>query len=521
MNPEAGMSVDELLRGADALRKSGKDELARALLRQILEQAPDNLAAGLRLTELEIAAGDLSTALETLAALWRHTRKPEVGDLLAELGLEAARSQRAAQQDDRKVVERLAGLLRALHGPDKILVDTLQYDIIGGLAIDATVLVPIFKAGLAERTGKSVVFFSGQSANPALVEMLGRELPVFCDESFPRLMPLCGYDWDKGRYALKPEFARLFFGRHAALFADLVEFTHSTNGRAYCRTPEEGSMGMRLPEPQVGFSPEEEALGERFLRETLGVSADGWFVCLYARDGAYYNESPASPNWFRNSDIGTFLPAVNEILARGGHVVRIGERTSQALSHPDPRFLDYSNSPWRTPLLDLYLLAKCRFLLGTPSGLCHVAYSFRTPELMVNTVNVCIISSTDLYIPKLPRDTRTGQVLPFGEFLERFYGYGDIGLFLENGVNQRNLLHVEYQDNTPEEIRAAAAEMLDRLDGRYAEQPEAARLRERYRALWTPRAPHMRDTPIAASFLLAHPEILGPETPQARQEAKP
>lgn len=490
----------------------------RASLAERLARDPADLEAGLALAGLHVQAGEHAEAVDVLAALWRTTRRGEAADALAEAaGTLAGESRRQARDRDRDrdedaaVVARLAGLLRALQGPKGVLVDTLEYDIIGGLAIDATLLGPIIKAGFADRAGKPVVFFSGKSANPALVEMLARELPVFRDESFPRLMPYCGYDWQRGRYVLSPDFARDFFGRHAPLFAGLVEFTHSTNGRAYCRTPEEGALGLTLSEPQVRFTPEELERGARFLREALGMGPGDWYVCVYARDGAYYAETPQSPNWFRNSDIATFLPAVDEILARGGRVVRVGERVGKRLDHPGPEFLDYSNSPWRDPFLDIYLLAHCRFLLGTPSGLCHVAQAFRRPELMVNSINMCTITSSRLYIPKIVRDVSTGHPLPYARFLERLYGYGDIGLFLENGLNQRDLLGVFYEDNTPEDIRAATVEMFDRLEGRHVPSEKALSLSRVVREMWRPWSRVHGKVELASCFLDAHAELFDPE----------
>lgn len=489
----------------------------RASLAERLARDPVDLEAGLTLAGLHVRAGENAEAVEVLAALWRTTKRAEAAQALAEaaqtLAGENRRLAQARERDkgrDDAVVARLAGLLRALLGPQGVLVDTLEYDIVGGLGIDATLLVPIVKAGFVERAGKPVVFFSGKSANPALVEMLARELPVFRDEGFPRLMPYCGYDWDKGRYTLSPDFARDFFGRHVALFEGLVEFTHSTNGRAFCRTPEEGALGLGLAEPSLRFTPEELERGERFLREALGMGPRDWFVCVYARDGAYYGETPESRNWFRNSDIATFLPAVDEILSRGGHVVRMGERVNGPLEHPSPKFLDYSNSHWREPFLDIYLLAHCRFLLGTPSGLCHVVHAFRRPELMVNSINLCTIPSSSLYIPKIVRDAATGRRLPFARFLERFYGAGDLGRFLENGINQRDLLGVVYEDNSPEDIRAATAEMFDRLEGRHVPSEKALSLRRALREMWRPWSPAHGKAELASCFLEAHGELFDP-----------
>lgn len=501
------MNAEALSEVAQQALEAGQAQTARRLLTFALSRAPGNLCAGLMLVRLEMENDNPAAAMQVLSDLWRETKDTNVGDVMAEVSLALVRAVRKESYESRKVLERLAGMLKALHGTNGILVDTLQYDIIGGLAIDALKLIPLYKSGVTKRTGKSVVFFSGRSANPALVEMISRELPVFSDQAFPKLMCYTSYDWSKSRYTLNQQYAKEFFGRHADLFDNLVEFTHSTNGGAYCVSGDEESSVLDINEPQIHFSREEEETGEDFLRNKLYLPEGAWFVCIFARDSAYYGESPGSPNWFRNSDIQTFLPAIDCILDRGGYVVRIGERTCQILNHPDRRFFDYSNSVYREPLLDVYLLAKCRFLLGTPSGLCHLAYVFRTPELMVNTVNVCNIRSADLYIPKKIRDIRTGKLLPFAEFLERYHSYNDTGLFFENGGNQESMLGIQYEDNSPEEIVAATQEMMDRLQGDHTESVAIGLLRERFKQTWMRWNPTMAQTPIASCFLDSYPEL--------------
>lgn len=487
--------------------EAGQKQIAQRLLNQALFLAPGDLLAGLSLVRLEMENQNPAAAVRVLADLWRETRDSKVGDILAEVSLALAQSANHGAFEDRKVIERLAGMLKALHGANGILVDTLQYDIIGGLAIDAEMLGPVYKSGVTKRTGKTVVFFSGKPANSALVEMISREVPTFTDYTFPKLFNYTTYDWKSTKFTLNGQFHRDFFGKHADLFDELVEFRHSTNGRAYFDTPEEFSNECPIGGPTISFSSEEECVGKNFLHNILNMPSDAWFVCIYARDGAYYGETPQSPNWFRNSNIQTFLPAVECILNSGGYVVRIGEKTCQILSHANPHFFDYSNSEYRDPFLDIYLLAKCRFLLGTPSGLCHVAHLFRTPSLMANTVNVCNIHSVDLYIPKKIRDIRTGRLLTFAEFLKRYHSYNDMGLFFENGINQEKKLGIRYEDNTPEEIAAATQEMLNRLQSIHTESASTWAIREHFKLTLMQWSPAIAQTPIASCFLESYPEL--------------
>lgn len=501
------MSPETLIEIAQTSIAAGEHALGRRFLKQALDMSPGNIQASLCLASLELQDNSPLVAMNILSELWKSTQNVEIGHLILELSSSIIQTSEHQKEEDRKVIARLAGLLKVLHGKKGVLVDTLQYDVIGGLALDALALVPVYRAGLTKRKGKPVVFFSGNSANPALVEMISRELPVFTDDSFPRLFSYTTYDWASTEFKLDSSFSKDFFGRHAELFKDVVEFTHSTNGRSYCASLDEFGRITALDQPTVSFSLEEEEKGGCFLRNVLGLPDEGWFVCVYARDAAYYNETPQSPNWFRNSDICTFRPAIEQILARGGYVVRIGEKTDQALHHPDSRFFDYSNSEFRDPFLDIYLLANCRFMLGTPSGLCHVANIFKTPQLLVNSVSIGTVSSCNLYLPKIIRDACTNQIIPFARFMELYYGYGDTGLFAENGINQEKLLGVRYEDNSPEDIASAVLEMMNRQDGRHIESLESAFLRERFRQAWMRWNPTMADTPVASFFMEKYPEL--------------
>lgn len=48
------------------------------------------------------------------------------------------------------------------------------------------------------------------------------------------------------------------------------------------------------------------------------------------------------------------------------------------------RVVDYAHHPERSPELDLFLAARCRFFIGTSSGLALVATVFSRPVLYTN-----------------------------------------------------------------------------------------------------------------------------------------
>ncbi len=52
----------------------------------------------------------------------------------------------------------------------------------------------------------------------------------------------------------------------------------------------------------------------------------------------------------------------------------------------DKNFFDYTQSHINFDVMDLYLISKCKFYVGTQSGILDLAYMFNKPVL---TTNMC------------------------------------------------------------------------------------------------------------------------------------
>ncbi|MBM3546448.1 MAG: TIGR04372 family glycosyltransferase [Alphaproteobacteria bacterium] len=117
--------------------------------------------------------------------------------------------------------------------------------------------------------------------------------------------------------------------------------------------------------------------GRRDLRR-MGVPEGAWFVCLHVREPGYMKEGTNSSEAVRNANIANYLPAVEEIVRRGGWVIRLGDASVTPLP-PMQQVIDYARSPFKSEVLDVFLMASCRFLLGTTSGPVMVSELFGVP----------------------------------------------------------------------------------------------------------------------------------------------
>lgn len=264
--------------------------------------------------------------------------------------------------------------------------------------------------------------------------------------------------------------------------------------------------------PTLSFTEEEEARGQRELRQ-MGIRPGvDWFVCVFARDANYMSSVYGPQDWsyhnFRDADIRTFGPAVAAILARGGVVVRMGSHATTPLPGVSDRAIDYAMSPFRNDFLDIYLVSHCRCFIGSMSGIDAIATIFDRPRLAVNTVPFAHApwGKDSVFIPKLLRSTATGETYTIGHLLQAFKDRFDPKLW--NGIAAAAEGY-EYIDNTPEEIHAATIELLERVDGRFVPSDDDTALQREYFALmpadhWSARV----RTPVGAAFLRAHRDLL-------------
>jgi putative glycosyltransferase (TIGR04372 family) len=146
-----------------------------------------------------------------------------------------------------------------------------------------------------------------------------------------------------------------------------------------------------------------------------------------------------------------------------------------------PGVVDYARSSSKSDWMDVFLCARCRFFLGNTSGLTGLAGIFGKPSALANMTPLgCAYAHFpgDISIPKLLMDAE-GRMLSLPDtFADEASEFRQTLKFVERGLKT--------VDNTPQEIAELAIEMLDRLDGKFQEDPDDADLQARFRALIQP-----------------------------------
>ena len=228
--------------------------------------------------------------------------------------------------------------------------------------------------------------------------------------------------------------------------------------------------------PLLALAPEHRARGRAALKR-LGVPENAWFAALHIREASSHGENvPWNPNALRGADISTYGPAIEAIVARGGYVIRMGDPSLTRLA-PMKNVVDYAHldEADRADWLDVFCCAASRFFLGSVSGPPYVGWVFGVPMIGTNwfPTGYWPFSSRDIFIPKLLR-RRDGSFLNIRDAVRPpIAGTAFPGFYTARGL--------EVVDNRPEDIAAAATEMMDRLDGRLVYDEDDDRLQQRFR----------------------------------------
>jgi hypothetical protein len=224
----------------------------------------------------------------------------------------------------------------------------------------------------------------------------------------------------------------------------------------------------------------------------IGIPNDSWFVTIHVREYL-----PHSPNHVKvrsapNADMSSYIPAIEEIVRRGGYVIRIGDPLRQAFPKLDG-FIDCSSLPERSDWLDVFLCSACKFFIGTSSGPLTLPPTFDVPVLYTNS---CVMGASpplgrSLVLPKLFYSQQKNRLLSFNEILSSPLGWS---------VQLPDPKLIKLQDNTAEEIKAGAIEMFELLGKDRATFDNRTELQSKFDDLRNSYGSHA-STPIANSFI--------------------
>jgi putative glycosyltransferase (TIGR04372 family) len=231
-------------------------------------------------------------------------------------------------------------------------------------------------------------------------------------------------------------------------------------------------------------------------------------IVFVNRDGAYKKKTilgfDMSHNSYRDfpfSDFFKTLDYANKkyFIFRGGNIV---EKTD----YIHKNFIEYASSNNVCSENDVYSLFKCKFFVGTESGLDKIARMFFKPLLIINKVHVPWLptwTNKTIFMPKKLYDTKKNKFITFNQmfdfnFLKSKKNGFPLGLYVSTNDYKEN--NIKIIDNTPDEILNAFLEMELFIEKKLILNKEDKELQEKYWKLYPSQA-FNNNVIISPSFL--------------------
>jgi len=231
----------------------------------------------------------------------------------------------------------------------------------------------------------------------------------------------------------------------------------------------------RRPTYFHSLSPEELERGLK-TREAFNIPPEAPIVTLHVREGGYLPK--LAYHSYRDSDIESYLPAIEYLIDRGFYVVRLGDSSMKRLHNPPPQLIDVPFHPSYNDFAEPYFLAVSSFFFGSSSGPAAAAQTFGTPVLYTNSQIQMRIwyGEQDMYLPKRYHSRQLGRDLTLEEIvLSPAHHFARIEDFERIGL--------ELHENSPDEILVAVREMHGRISGAYGREREIDAVNRRVRMI--------------------------------------
>ena len=209
--------------------------------------------------------------------------------------------------------------------------------------------------------------------------------------------------------------------------------------------------------PLFEFTTEEEELGKRMLRN-LGIPDEASFICFHTRDSDYLDKHLPGVDWsyhdYRDTSIVNYVPSVEKLVGPKLFAIRLGSFVNEKLETTNPAIIDYATNGKRSEFLDIYLGARCRYFVGTATGMTIIPEAFKRPIVFVNWAAVGalpIYYQNGIIIMKKWYLINNQRYLTFREIF-------DSGISVHPTAIQTEKRGIMLADNTPDEIMDAMSD---------------------------------------------------------------
>jgi len=207
------------------------------------------------------------------------------------------------------------------------------------------------------------------------------------------------------------------------------------------------------------------------------LHAKGWkegekIICFHVRD----NEYLATNNWtyhnYRNSDVQTFIPAMELLANKGYWVMRMGQKMHEPIKSSHTKIIDFAFDKDKNNLIDVWLCAHCELMVSTGSGPDAISDVYRRPILHLNYLPITELHSWSNahFCPKKLYWKESGLLLSFEEYCQNNFFHSERYEYF--GINIIDLNSKEITDSVLEKIKL--------IEGKYVQSVEDNKLQHNF-----------------------------------------
>jgi len=212
--------------------------------------------------------------------------------------------------------------------------------------------------------------------------------------------------------------------------------------------------------PMIRMNAEHIQHAERVLRNKFGINTNEWFVAMHLRCSLDPMRN------LRDANVDSYVAAIRGIISKGGRVLRIGGLDySPKLAINDEYFVDLSRQTELDPIVNLYILAKCRFFIGVGSGPANVAgHVFGRPIAVTNVgpLGGRISWKNQVILPKMFFNKNTNKVMRVEQRLsDQFCQIECMAALSALGFNVKNNSSSEILDLSNDMISATSGVLFE------------------------------------------------------------
>jgi len=218
------------------------------------------------------------------------------------------------------------------------------------------------------------------------------------------------------------------------------------------------------------FSVKETVFVKKWLKDKGWKEGDK-IICVHVRDNEYLPTNNWSYHDYRNSDINTYIPAMELLAKKGYWVIRMGKTMEKPIKASHSRIIDFAFDNYND-LIDVWLFANCELCITTGSGCDAISSVYRRPILHLNSLPLTHIESYSnvMHAPKKLYWEKSNLLLTFKEYCENDFFYSE----------RYEYFGIKIVDLNSKEITAAVLEKVETLELDYIDSKEGAVLQNTF-----------------------------------------